>query len=194
LDSNQTELIAEYKSLLAAWNKTHNLVSKSQINNIEEHIQDSLIIAPHLNKNVVDLGSGGGLPGLPLAITNPDKELYLVESNSKKSSFLLNTISRLNLPNATAINERLEDLGPKDLPESFDIVCRAVGTTEFVVQLSKNFLNQPNILLRLMKTQEQFNGENIPPGYVVKKIDKFPSKAKDKTRILVTIEAERNNG
>ena len=103
-----------------------------------------------------------------MAITNPDKELYLVESNSKKSSFLLNTISRLNLPNATAINERLEDLGPKDLPESFDIVCRAVGTTEFVVQLSKNFLNQPNILLRLMKTQEQFNGEIIPPGYVVK--------------------------
>ena len=153
-----------------------------------------MIIAPHLNKNVVDLGSGGGLPGLPLAITNPDKELYLVESNSKKSSFLLNTISRLNLPNATAINKRLEDLGPKDLPESFDIVCRAVGTTEFVVQLSKNFLNQPNTLLRLMKTQEQFNEENIPPGYVVKKIDKFPSKAKDKTRILVTIEAERNNG
>ena len=45
-----------------------------------------------------------------------------------------------------------------------------------------------------MKTQDQFNIEEIPPGYIVKKIDKFPSKAKDKTRILVTIEAERKNG
>jgi len=194
LDNHQKELISEYKSLLAAWNKTHNLVSKSQIHNIEEHIQDSLVIAPHINNSVVDLGSGGGLPGLPLAITNPDKKFYLVESNSKKSAFLLNTISRLDLSNTTTINDRLENLEPKDLPESFDIVCRAVGTTELVIALSDIFLQRPNIQLKLMKTQDQFDKEKIPPGYIVKKIIKFPSKAKDKTRILVTIEAERKNG
>ena len=194
MDNHQKELISEYKSLLAAWNKTHNLVSKSQIHNIEEHIQDSLVIAPHINNSVVDLGSGGGLPGLPLAITNPDKKFYLVESNSKKSAFLLNTISRLDLSNTTTINDRLENLEPKDLPESFDIVCRAVGTTELVIALSDIFLQRPNIQLKLMKTQDQFDKEKIPPGYIVKKIIKFPSKAKDKTRILVTIEAERKNG
>jgi 16S rRNA (guanine(527)-N(7))-methyltransferase RsmG len=194
LDNHQKELLTKYKLLLAAWNKTHNLVSKNQIHNIEEHIQDSLVIAQHINKNVVDLGSGGGLPGLPLAITNPDKRFYLVESSSKKSAFLFNTISRLDLSNTTTINDRLENLEPKDLPESFDIVCRAVGTTELVVALSDTFLQRPNVQLKLMKTQDQFNKEEIPPGYIVKKIDKFPSKAKDKTRILVTIEAERKNG
>ena len=194
MDNHQKELITKYKLLLAAWNKTHNLVSKNQIHNIEEHIQDSLVIAQHINKNVVDLGSGGGLPGLPLAITNPDKRFYLVESSSKKSAFLFNTISRLDLSNTTTINDRLENLEPKDLPESFDIVCRAVGTTELVVALSDTFLQRPNVQLKLMKTQDQFNKEEIPPGYIVKKIDKFPSKAKDKTRILVTIEAERKNG
>ena len=194
MDNHQKELISKYKSLLAAWNKTHNLVSKSQIHNIEEHIQDSLVIAPHINKSVVDLGSGGGLPGLPLAITNPDKKFYLVESNSKKSAFLFNTISRLDLSNTTTINDRLENLEPKDLPKSFDIVCRAVGTTALVIALSDTFLQRPNIQLKLMKTQDQFNKEEIPPGYIVKKIDKFPSKAKDKTPILVTIEAERKNG
>lgn len=194
MDNHQKELLTKYKLLLAAWNKTHNLVSKNQIHNIEEHIQDSLVIAPHINKNVVDLGSGGGLPGLPLAITNPDKRFYLVESSSKKSAFLFNTISRLDLSNTTTINDRLENLEPKDLPESFDIVCRAVGTTELVVALSDTFLQRPNVQLKLMKTQDQFNKEEIPPGYIVKKIDKFPSKAKDKTRILVTIEAERKNG
>ena len=194
MDNHQKELLTKYKLLLAAWNKTHNLVSKNQIHNIEEHIQDSLVIAQHINKNVVDLGSGGGLPGLPLAITNPDKKFYLVESSSKKSAFLFNTISRLDLSNTTTINDRLENLEPKDLPESFDIVCRAVGTTELVVALSDTFLQRPNVQLKLMKTQDQFNKEEIPPGYIVKKIDKFPSKAKDKTRILVTIEAERKNG
>lgn len=194
MDNHQKELLTKYKLLLAAWNKTHNLVSKNQIHNIEEHIQDSLVIAQHINKNVVDLGSGGGLPGLPLAITNPDKRFYLVESSSKKSAFLFNTISRLDLSNTTTINDRLENLEPKDLPESFDIVCRAVGTTELVVALSDTFLQRPNVQLKLMKTQDQFNKEEIPPGYIVKKIDKFPSKAKDKTRILVTIEAERKNG
>lgn len=194
MDNHQKELLTKYKLLLAAWNKTHNLVSKNQIHNIEEHIQDSLVIAQHINKNVVDLGSGGGLPGLPLAITNPDKTFYLVESSSKKSAFLFNTISRLDLSNTTTINDRLENLEPKDLPESFDIVCRAVGTTELVVALSDTFLQRPNVQLKLMKTQDQFNKEEIPPGYIVKKIDKFPSKAKDKTRILVTIEAERKNG
>ena len=194
MDNHQKELLTKYKLLLAAWNKTHNLVSKNQIHNIEEHIQDSLVIAQHINKNVVDLGSGGGLPGLPLAITNPDKRFYLVESSSKKSAFLFNTISRLDLSNTTTINDRLENLEPKDLPESFDIVCRAVGTTELVVALSDTFLQRPNVQLKLMKTQDQFNKEDIPPGYIVKKIDKFPSKAKDKTRILVTIEAERKNG
>ena len=194
MDNHQKELLTKYKLLLAAWNKTHNLVSKNQIHNIEEHIQDSLVIAQHINKNVVDLGSGGGLPGLPLAITNPDKRFYLVESSSKKSAFLFNTISRLDLSNTTTINDRLENLEPKDLPESFDIVCRAVGTTELVIALSDTFLQRPNVQLKLMKTQDQFNKEEIPPGYIVKKIDKFPSKAKDKTRILVTIEAERKNG
>jgi len=67
-----------------SWNHTHNLVSKNQATNLEEHISDSLSISPFLGENVIDLGSGGGLPGMPLAITNPDKKFFLIESNTKK--------------------------------------------------------------------------------------------------------------
>ena len=67
-----------------SWNHTHNLVSKNQATNLEEHISDSLSISPFLGENVIDLGSGGGLPGIPLAISNPDKNFFLVESNTKK--------------------------------------------------------------------------------------------------------------
>ena len=194
MGKDQTNLLADYKTHLIAWNKTHNLISKKQAQNIEYHIADSLIISPSLNKNVLDWGSGGGLPGIPLAITNPNKEFYLIESNTKKSSFLLHTTSRLGLDNISVINQRIEKVEIKTFPESFDIVCRAVGSTEFIISLTASLLQKKGVELKLMKTQEQFDQERIPPGYLLKKIDKFPSKAKDKTRILVTIEAEQNNG
>ena len=194
MGKDQTGLLEDYKAHLAVWNKTHNLISKKQAQNIEDHISDSLVISSLLKENIVDLGSGGGLPGIPLAITNPNKEFYLIESNTKKSSFLLHTTSRLSLENTTVINQRIEKVETKTFPESFDIVCRAVGSTEFIISLTAPLLQKTGVELKLKKTLEQFDQERIPPGYLLKKIDKFPSKAKDKTRILVTIEAEQNNG
>jgi len=111
LDNSQQKTILEYQSQLLAWNKTHNLVSKSQIKLIPDHIEDSLLIGKTLKDFIVDLGSGGGLPGIPLAIRYPNKHFCLVESNTKKSSFLLNTTSRLNLENTTVLNKRIEDIG-----------------------------------------------------------------------------------
>ena len=66
--------------------------------------------------------------------------------------------------------------------------------TESIIGLTKHLFQNRNTSLRLMKTQDQFETESLPPQYIVKKIDKFPSKAKDKTRILVTIEAVHKNG
>ena len=191
MDNTQQQTILEYQTQLLAWNKTHNLISKNQEKYISEHIEDSLLISHTLQKHVVDLGSGGGLPGIPLAIVNPNKQLYLVESNTKKSSFLLNTTSRLKLKNTTVINKRIEDINQDELPEEYDIVCRAVGSASSIISFAKKHLKQDGVRLKLMKTAEQFNEEQMPPGYEVKEIEKYTSKAKDKTRILVTIEAER---
>ena len=191
MDNTQQQTILEYQTQLLAWNKTHNLISKNQEKYISEHIEDSLLISHTLQKHVVDLGSGGGLPGIPLAIVNPNKQLYLVESNTKKSSFLLNTTSRLKLKNTTVINKRIEDINRDELPEKYDIVCRAVGSASSIISFAKKHLKQDGVRLKLMKTAEQFNEEQMPPGYEVKEIEKYTSKAKDKTRILVTIEAER---
>ena len=191
MDNTQQQTILEYQTQLLAWNKTHNLISKNQEKYISEHIEDSLLISHTLQKCVVDLGSGGGLPGIPLAIVNPNKKLYLVESNTKKSSFLLNTTSRLKLKNTTVLNKRIEDINEDELPEEYDIVCRAVGSASSIISFAKKHLKQDGVRLKLMKTAEQFNEEQMPPGYEVKEIEKYTSKAKDKTRILVTIEAER---
>ena len=191
MDNTQQKTILEYQTQLLTWNKTHNLISKNQEKYISEHIEDSLLISHTLQKHVVDLGSGGGLPGIPLAIVKPNKQLYLVESNTKKSSFLLNTTSRLKLKNTTVINKRIEDINRDELPKKYDIVCRAVGSASSIISFAKKHLKQDGVRLKLMKTAEQFNEEQMPPGYEVKEIEKYTSKAKDKTRILVTIEAER---
>ena len=194
MENKQKKLLEDYETLLISWNRTHNLISKSQTTFLKEHIQDSLAISSKLQRCLVDLGSGGGLPGIPIAIANPEKTVILVESNTKKSAFLLNVTGRLGLKNTQVINERIEKINPSTLPEQFDIVSRAVGSIKTNINLVSGLLKNKRIELKLMKTEDQLDQEKIPHGYRIKKIDKFPSKTKDKTRILVTIETEQQNG
>ena len=194
MENKQKKLLEDYETLLISWNRTHNLISKSQTTFLKEHIQDSLAISSKLQRCLVDLGSGGGLPGIPIAIASPEKTVILVESNTKKSAFLLNATGRLGLKNTQVINERIEKIDPSILPEQFDIVSRAVGSIKTNINLVSDLLKNKRIELKLMKTEDQLYQEKIPPGYRIKKIDKFPSKTKDKTRILVTIETEQQNG
>ena len=194
MENKQKKLLEDYETLLISWNRTHNLISKSQTTFLKEHIQDSLDISSKLQRCLVDLGSGGGLPGIPIAIANPEKTVILVESNTKKSAFLLNATGRLGLKNTQVINERIEKIDPSTLPEQFDIVSRAVGSIKTNINLVSGLLKNKSTELKLMKTEDQLGQEKIPPGYRIKKIDKFHSKTKDKTRILVTIETEQQNG
>ena len=184
----ESEKIEQYIELLLSWNKTHNLISRTQTNNINEHVKDSLSVLRHVGSVLVDLGSGGGLPGIPIAIKAPRKKMILVESNSKKASFLLNTKNKLNLTNVSVMHSRIEDIGPAQLPEGYEIIARAVGVVEHLIGLTKAHLDGPGTQLKLMKTEEQVEEEPLPPNYAIKKIYKLPSKEKDKSRILVTIE------
>ena len=183
-------LINQYIDLIRSWNNTHNLVSRDQSNNLQEHIEDSLSIFNHTGPVVVDIGSGGGFPGIPIAIKGPERRVVLVDSNQKKTSFLLNSVNRLGLKNVTIIGSRIEDINPKELPQNYELVARALGTMQHITGLTKNLLNTPGTKLKLMKTKEQMRGEELPPGYTIKKINKLPSKEKDKERILVTIEKD----
>jgi len=189
LETKQTQLLETYEKLLVSWDKTHNLISFGQRKNLKQHIEDSLSVSLMIGDFVVDLGSGGGLPGIPLAITNPNKQFLLVESNTKKASFLLNTVTKLCLNNAEIINDRIENIDHSNFPDCFDIISRAVGSAEANIALTAELLKKKGVFLKLMKTEDQFFKEQLPDGYNVKKIDKFPSKTKDKTRILVTIES-----
>ena len=179
--------IKKYKDLLLQENQKQNLISRKQENNIDNHIKDCLSISSHLSSNIMDLGTGGGLPGIPLAIEDPRKKVYLVEASQKKCSFLLHTKNLLGLENLHVINKRGEDLRLKDFAEGMDIVTRAFGTVEKTIKTTKKLLENPNNQLKLMKTEEALKEEKIPKGYEVKKIEALDSKDKYKRRILVTI-------
>lgn len=184
--------IKKYKDLLLQENQKQNLISRKQENNIDNHIKDCLSVSSHLSSNIMDLGTGGGLPGIPLAIEDPRKKIYLVEASQKKCSFLLHTKNLLGLENLHVINKRGEELHLKDFAEDMDIVTRAFGTAEKTIKTTKKLLENPNNQLKLMKTEEALKEEKIPKGYEVKKIEDLDSKDKYKRRILVTIGLQKD--
>ena len=111
--SDRAKLIA-YLGLLQKWNRVYNLTAiREQARLVSYHLLDSLAVVPHLSSgSIVDVGSGAGLPGIPLAIARPQWELFLLESNHKKGTFLKQAVIELGLPNVTVCIERSENWHP----------------------------------------------------------------------------------
>ncbi len=145
------QLLAFIK-LIAKWNKAYNLTA---VRNNEDmarlHILDSLAILPHIEgKRVIDIGTGAGLPGIPLAIFLPEVEFVLLDSNAKKTRFVQQVILELKLKNVSVIHSRAEDYQPE---LGFDIVTtRAFSSLPDMVTVTAHLLN-PNGVILAMKGQ-----------------------------------------
>lgn len=131
LSEKKAEKLKSFENLLIEWNKKFNLTSITSSEDIEiKHFEDSLMgegLFP-LNKKVVEVGSGGGFPSIPLIIKRDDLDFTLIESTGKKCEFLTKAVEKLELK-AKIINKRAEDVGKSELRESFDIVtARAVAS------------------------------------------------------------------
>lgn len=112
----------EYLALLQKWNKPYNLTAlRSERDMVVKHLLDSLSVEPHLTsaERVCDVGTGAGLPGIPLAIYLHDTQFVLLDSNGKKTRFLEQVKSQLGLSNVEIIQDRVENFRPQD---RFDVV------------------------------------------------------------------------
>jgi 16S rRNA (guanine527-N7)-methyltransferase len=109
-DGAQEKLLA-YLDLLSHWNRAYNLTAvRDRREMVPRHLLDSLAVLPYLhNSTLADLGTGAGLPGIPLAIARPDLEVSLIESNGKKARFLREAARVLPLPNVTVDQARVQD-------------------------------------------------------------------------------------
>ena len=129
------KLLLRYVALLAKWNQTYNLTAVREPEKmVGHHLLDSLAVLPYVKcSSMVDVGTGAGLPGVPLAITQPTCEVVLLDSSHKKASFLRQVVMELMLTNISVRCERVETLGS----EQYDVVIsRAFAEVGEFLQLA----------------------------------------------------------
>jgi 16S rRNA (guanine527-N7)-methyltransferase len=114
LDDNQIARLLEYCALLQKWNRVYNLTAIREPSRfVSHHLLDSLAVLPYLNgKRLIDVGTGAGLPGIPLAVARPDWEVMLLDSNHKKAAFLRQAALELGVQNAQIEIARAEEWRP----------------------------------------------------------------------------------
>ncbi|MGL4767476.1 MAG: 16S rRNA (guanine(527)-N(7))-methyltransferase RsmG [Formosimonas sp.] len=147
-EASQSKQLIDYLSLMAKWNPVYNLTAIRDTDKmVSHHLLDSLAIlpvlqqwlAPKTNASILDVGTGGGLPGVVLAIMRPDWQLTLIDPVHKKTAFLQQVKAQLSLRNLTVITGKVEDL-----PEQaqFDIITsRAFASVNDFVRLSQHVLH-----------------------------------------------------
>jgi 16S rRNA (guanine527-N7)-methyltransferase len=162
----QARLLA-YLSLLDKWNRTHNLTAIREAERmITHHLLDSLAVLPHLparaRLRLIDVGSGGGLPGIPLAIVRPDWQFALLDSNFKKAAFLRQAAIELPLANVEVVSLRVQDYVPAT---GFDIaISRAFSDLAVFAAASGGMLVPGGRLVAMKGVYPHEELADLPPG------------------------------
>lgn len=149
LTDQQKSQLVKLVGLLSKWNKAYNLTSvRDPQEMLVKHIMDSIVVSPYLvGKHFIDVGTGPGLPGLPLAIVNPDKHFVLLDSLGKRISFIRNAIRELGLENVEPVLSRVEEYTP-DL--KFDgVLSRAFASLTDMTQWCEHLPNEQGIFYAL---------------------------------------------
>ncbi len=155
IDRQQLSLFGMYYQELVFWNRLINLVSERSMGEIiERHFVDSLTPLPLLKQDggcLLDLGSGGGFPGLPLKIMLPKMHVFLVDASRKKTSFLSNMVRMLDLTETSVLRERIEELAEReDFKGQFDtVISRAALKLDQLLIFSAFFLKNGGQLVAM---------------------------------------------
>jgi 16S rRNA (guanine527-N7)-methyltransferase len=125
------------------------------------HIRDSLAAQPLLQgRRILDVGTGAGFPGLPLAIVEPDREFHLIDSNNKKIQFVRHVAGLLGLDNVTAVKARAEDYAPG---ERFDtVIARALGSLPKLLETAGHHVREDGVFVALKGRHPEQELEQVP--------------------------------
>ena len=163
ITSQQIDLLIHYVEMLNKWNKAYNLTAvRDPGEMLIKHIMDSLVVSPYLVGNTfIDVGTGPGLPGIPLAIINPDKQFDLVDSLGKRIRFLKQVQFELKLTNIQPIQSRIEEYNEK----KFDgVISRAFASLQDMLTWCKHLPNQQGSFYALKGSDLDV----IPEGFTLK--------------------------
>ena len=158
-----------YKDLLIKWNKVFNLISVKGVEEIvTHHFLDCLAVVPYIEgKNILDVGSGAGMPGVIIGLCSPEKNITLVDSVGKKTAFLNQVCSELNLSNITVLNKRVEDIKTNELFDS--IIARAFAEMQVLIDLTGHLIEDKGTWYGMKS--KKINEEEISANFVVEKRD-----------------------
>jgi len=152
-----------FVKLLGKWNRTFNLTAvRDPVEVVTRHLLDSLAVLPFLEgERVVDVGSGAGLPGIPLALASPERRFVLLDSNSKKTRFLTQAVTELGLTNVEVVRSRAEDYRPE---QGFDtVISRAFATLAATVHAAGHLCAPHGIMLVMKGVYPGEELEDLPP-------------------------------
>lgn len=149
LIDQQIDALLNFIQLITKWNKAYNLTAvRDPLDMISLHLLDSLAILPYVRlPRVADIGTGAGLPGIPLAICMPDCHFTLVDSNSKKTRFVQQAVLELKLKNVEVLHSRVELLKPDSLYST--VISRAFASMSDILQLTGHLLTDDGLLLAM---------------------------------------------
>lgn len=188
LSTKQQGLLLQYLVLLGKWNQVYNLTAVRDLTKmVTTHLLDSLSVVPLLSgENVLDVGSGAGLPGIPIAVAKPNCKVTLLDSNHKKAAFLRQAVADLALKNANVVCDRVESWAA---PAEFSVIMsRAFSDLGEFVSLTSGLL-APGGVLAAMKGLYPFEElERLPSGFRVKEVRALQVPGLKADRHLVLIE------
>ena len=175
LNEKQINLFQNYLELLLEWNDKFNLTAITDRDEIEEkHFYDSIALTKYVNlkgKTLIDIGSGAGFPGIPLAIVEPSLKVTLLESNGKRITFLKETVKKLGLKNVEIIQGRSEEISSR---EKYDIVtARAVKELNILLEISFQLVRVGGSFVAYKSTAIDEELKNAQHAFKVLKIDNF---------------------
>ncbi|WP_133540676.1 16S rRNA (guanine(527)-N(7))-methyltransferase RsmG [Idiomarina aquatica] len=191
LDENQLDQLVQLVEQLDKWNKAYNLTSvRDPKQMVSRHIVDSLIISPFLTGDrFIDVGTGPGLPGLPLAIANPDKSFVLLDSLGKRIRFIRQVCHQLGIKNVQAVQSRVEDYTEQN--NSFDgVLSRAFASLDDMLTWCKHLPKNNGKYLALKGQYPQQELDELSEQYKIEQISSLNVPGVDGDRHIVVISAQ----
>jgi 16S rRNA (guanine527-N7)-methyltransferase len=184
----QRKQLLTYIGLLAKWNEVYNLTAiRDEHEMLSHHLLDSLALVPHIDgRHFLDVGSGAGLPGIPVAIARSECEVTLLDSNQKKAAFLQQAVIELELANATVCTARVETWQPD---RRFDVIAsRAFASLADFVGNSQHLLAAHGVFAAMKGAYPDAELAHLPKDFQVRSVERLTVPGLTGERHLVLVE------
>lgn len=185
VDSRQQKTMLAFLEILKRWNRIYNLTAiEPGTKAVTRHLLDSLAVVPYLHGDlIIDIGSGAGLPGIPVSLACPEKHVVLLDSNAKRCRFLRQVKAELKLDNVEVVQDRAENY---QRDAKFDsLLSRAFSELAAFIRASGHLLAEGGKILAMKGCWDESMAENLPADFAIEDVIRLNVPGLDEERHLV---------